>query len=246
MKLLIVDSDRHMVEMLAAWLRTQGHDVSRAYTGMRAKIEWEEKRPDMVIIDTALKDVDTLEMCREMQRKHDALVLALTDDHDVQNEVRFLEAVADDYLHKPFFPAQLTARLRAMSRRVRSSLKQRAPSRVTVGSLSIDTLNHEVRILDKNIRLTPTESKLLHLLASNANTVCTANQIVTYVWGFGDTGDSSLIKAHIRHLRQKIEADPANPRYLLTVPGVGYTLVHPSTHEKGKLAFSSVLQAVSM
>lgn len=245
MKLLLVDSDRHMVEMLAGWLRTMGYDVSRAYTGARARIEWEEKQPDIVIIDTALKDEDALEMCREMQRQHDALVLVLTDCNDIQDEVRFLESVADDYLHKPFFPAQLIARLRAMSRRVRSTLKPRPSSRITVGQLAVDILNHEAYISGKTIRLTPTESKLLHLLAINANAVCTSNQIVTYVWGFGDTGGSNLIKAHVRHLRQKIEPDPANPRHLLTVPGVGYTLVNPSAAEQNSREVAHTLRVAS-
>jgi DNA-binding response OmpR family regulator len=235
MKLLVIDSDRHMVEMLTAWLRTLGYDVSRAYTGTQARTVWQEQEPDIVVIDTALKDVDALELCRDMQRIHDALILVLTGSGDVQHEVRYLETVADDYMHKPFFPAQLVARLRAMSRRTRSTLQQRPASRVTAGPISIDVLSHEACIFDKTIRLTPTESKLLHLLATNANHVCTQEQIVSYVWGYGEAGESSLIKAHIRHLRQKIEPDPGAPRYLLTIPGVGYTLVSsPRIEQDGR------------
>ncbi len=186
MKLLIVDPDRDLVEMLTSWLKTLGYEVYRAYTGDRAKIEWEEQEPDLVLLDTAIKDVDALEMCQM---------------------------------------------LRHMSRRGRSSLSQRPSSIITVGPLRVDSLHNEVTINGKMARLTPTESKLLHLLAINANNVCTANQIVSHIWGFGNDGDTSLIKAHIRHLRQKIEPDPSKPTYILTVPGVGYTLIRHSSEE---------------
>ena len=232
MKLLVIDSDRDLIEMLTSWLKTLGYEVHRAYTADRAKQEWLEQKPDLVIMDTALKDADMLAMCRELRSKHDALVLVVTDGKDVQEEVRCLESGADDYLRKPFFPSQLLARIRAVSRRARSTLEKRPSSIVTVGPICVNSLHNEVAIFDKTIRLTPTESKLLHLLAVNANDVCTANQIVTHVWGYDGDGDSSLIKAHIRHLRQKIEPDPGNPFFILTVPGVGYTLTRRSVEEE--------------
>ncbi len=224
MKLLVVDNDRDLVEMLTSWLKTLGYEVHRAYTAERARIEWIEQRPDLVIMDTALKDGDMLSLCRELRNKHDALILVVTDGKDVQDEVRCLESGADDYLRKPFFPSQLLARIRAVSRRARSTLERRPSSVVTVGPICVDTLHNEVTIHGKTTRLTPTESKLLHLLAISANEVCTANQIVTHVWGYDGEGDAGLIKAHIRHLRQKIEPNPGKPGYILTVPGVGYTL----------------------
>lgn len=235
MKLLIVDSDRDLIEMLTSWLRTLGYEVHRAYTGERAKTEWEEQKPDLVILDTILKDVDALAMCREMRMVHDALVLVLTDGKDVQDEVRCLESGADDYLRKPFFPSQLLARIRAVSRRGRSTLAQRPSSIITVGPITVDSLHNNVTIHGKPARLTPTESKLLHLLAVNANNVCTANQIVSHIWGFGNDGDTGLIKAHIRHLRQKIEPDASKPHYILTVPGVGYTLIRHLDEEEGNV-----------
>lgn len=232
MKLLIVDTDRDLVEMLTSWLKTLGYEVHRAYSGERAKIEWEEQEPDLVLMDTALKDVDGLTMCRDMRHKHDALVLVINEGREVQDEVRCLESGADDYLRKPFFPSQLLARIHALSRRGRSSLSQRPSSIVTVGPLRVDALHNEVSVNGKIARLTPTESKLLHLLAINANNVCTAEQIVSHIWGFGNEGDTCLIKAHIRHLRQKIEPDPGQPCYIRTVSGVGYTLVRQSTEEE--------------
>jgi DNA-binding response OmpR family regulator len=234
MKLLVIDSDRDLVEMLTSWLKTLGYEVYRAYNAERARTEWLEQQPDLVILDTALKDVDMLGLCRELRTKHDALVLVVTDGKDVQDEVRCLESGADDYLRKPFFPSQLLARIRAVSRRARSSLERRPSSIVTVGPIHVDSLHNEVTIHGKTARLTPTESKLLHLLAISANDVCTANQIVTHVWGYDGEGDAGLIKAHIRHLRQKIEPDPSNPYYILTVPGVGYTLIRRNEEQETK------------
>jgi len=232
MKILIVDIDRDLVEMLTSWLKTLGYEVYRAYTGERARTEWEEQKPDLVILDTILKDIDALAMCRDLRIRHDALVLVLTDGRDVQDEVRCLESGADDYLRKPFFPSQLLARIHALSRRGRSSLTQRPSSIISVGPITVDSLHNLVTIHGNPARLTPTESKLLHLLAVNMNNVCTANQIVSHIWGFGNDGDTCLIKAHIRHLRQKIEADPSKPRYILTVPGVGYTLIRQPDEEE--------------
>jgi len=166
----------------------------------------------------------------------------------VQDEVRCLESGADDYLRKPFFPSQLLARIHAMSRRGRSSLAQRPSSIITVGPIRVDSLHNEVNIYGKTARLTPTESKLLHLLAVNANNVCTANQIVSHIWGFGNDGDTCLIKAHIRHLRQKIEPDPSKPNYILTVPGVGYTLMRHSPEDTNSSAKEVIrtYQAISV
>jgi len=246
MKILIVDDDRDLVEMLTGWLKTLGYEVHRAYSGERAKKEWEEHQPDLIILDTTLKDTDALKLCRDMQAKHDALILVINDGKDVQDEVRCLESCADDYLRKPFFPSQLLARIRAMSRRGRSTLSQRPSSIITVGPICVDSLHNEVQVNGKTSRLTPTESKLLHLLAVNANNVCTANQIVSHIWGFGNDGDACLIKAHIRHLRQKIELDPGTPQYILTVPGVGYTLVRRSTEEYYSKESLATLHAASI
>ncbi len=245
MKLLIIDNDRDLVEMLTSWLKTLGYEVHRAYSGERARTIWEEQKPDLVILDSALKDMDALAMCRDMRHIHDALVLIVTDGKDVQDEVRCLESGADDYLRKPFFPSQILARIRAVSRRGRSTLSQRPSSIVKVGPIQVDSLHNEVHVNGKPARLTPTESKLLHLLAVNANNVCTANQIVSHIWGFGNDGDSCLIKAHIRHLRQKIEPDPANPRYILTVPGVGYTMIRTSPDEQDAKELVRTLQIAS-
>lgn len=232
MKLLIVDNDRNMVEMLTSWLKTLGYQVSRAYTGEQARDKWLEQRPDLVILDYTLQGTNILALCHELRTVHDALILAMSVGRDADDEVRCLEAGADDYLRKPFLPDQLLARIHAMGRRTRATIKMPTSSEIKIGSISFDPLHNKVSVRGRNIRLTPMEGKLLNFLATNANGVCTLSQIVTHVWGFGDAGDISLIKTHIYHLRRKIEPDPSNPSYLLTVPGLGYTLTqHPCTEE---------------
>lgn len=232
MKLLLADTDHDLVEMLSGWLKTLGYEIYRAFSEEQAKIIWDDQQPDLVVIDTSFSDGDGMTVCCEMRRKHDALVLMITNGRDVQEEVRCLETGADDFLRKPFFPSQLLARIRALSRRTRSTLQRRPSSIITVGPICVDSLHNEVTIHGKTSRLTPTESKMLHVLAINANDVCTASQIITHVWGYDGEGDTCLIKAHIRHLRQKIEPDPSRPHYILTVPGVGYSLMHYTGDEQ--------------
>ena len=227
MRLLVVDNDRDMVEMVTGWLRTRGYEVHYAFTKERARQVWLEKQPDVVIIDPESSGTDPLAMCRELRDTHDALVLVMTRMHNEDAEAGYLENGADSFLAKPFLPRQMLAHLRALSRRVRSTLVRNPSTIITVGPLQVDTVRHEVMVNDKQIRLTPTESRLLHLLAANANDICTLEQIVTHVWGFGEAGDTYLVKAHIRHLREKIERVPGKPQFIVTAPGVGYMLKRP-------------------
>ena len=224
MKLLVVDSDRDMVEMVTGWLRTRGYEVHHAFTHERARQVWREKQPDVVIIDPEGHSNDPLAICREMRDAHDALVLVFTQTYGEDAESAYLESGADSFLAKPFLPRQLLAHLKALSRRVRSTLVRNPSTIIDVGPLRVDTVRHEVTRENKTVRLTPTESRLLHLLAANANDICTLDQIVTHVWGFGESGDNYLVKAHIRHLREKIEPVPSKPQFILTSPGVGYML----------------------
>lgn len=224
MKLLVVDSDRDMVEMVTGWLRARGFEVHYAFTKERAKQVWLEKQPDVVIIDPESNGDDPLSICRELRDTHDALVLVVARTHGEDAESAYLENGADSFLAKPFLPRQMLAHLRALSRRVRSTLVRNPSTIITVGPVRVDTVRHEAMVNNKKVRLTPTESRLLHLLAANANDICTLEQIVTHVWGFGEAGDTYLVKAHIRHLREKIELVPSKPQFIVTTPGVGYTL----------------------
>ncbi len=226
MKILIVDTDRDWVEMLTSWQKKLGYEAYHEYTGELAKITWEKQQPDLVILDTNLRDVDALNLCREMRGKHDALVVVTTDDQDPQLRVRCLESGADDYLRKPYSPAQLPAYINtSLARRGRPNFAELPSSIITVGPIRVDALHGEVSVDGKTARLTPMESMVLHFLAVNANTICTISQIGSYVWRVNNDGDTGLIKVYIRHLLQKVEPDPIHPTYILTIPGVGYTLV---------------------
>ncbi len=224
MKLLVADSDVDQVEMLTSWLRIRGYQVKYAFNAERVASEWLEQRPDLVILDTALKGADALGICRDLRSVHDALVLAVARVPGIDTEIRCLESGADDYLPKPFLPGQLLAHIHALSRRVRRTLTRDPASIVTVGPIRVDALRHEVSAYGKAATLTPTQSKLLHLLAANANDVCTLEQIVAHVWGYGDRSARTLVKAHIRRLREKIERNPARPEHIVTVAGSGYML----------------------
>ncbi len=222
--ILVIDSDHDMVEMLTGWLRTRGYTVHFSFTADRIRSLWEEREPDLVLVDVTMPGVDVLAICREMRPQHDALILAMANDHDVQTEVQCLESGADAFLSKPFMPKQLIAHIHALARRVRSTLQRQPSSLMVVGPIHFDASRNEVTVSGRMSRLTPTESRILQLLAANTGDVCTLNQIVSHAWGYGDDGDTYLIKAHIRHLREKIEAQPSKPRFIRTVPGVGYTL----------------------
>jgi len=227
MKILVVDTDRDWVELLMSWLKKLGYEAHHEYTWELAKIAWEKQQPDFVILDTNLRDVDALNVCREMRGKHDALILVTTDDQDPQLSVMCLESGADDYLHKPYSPAQLPAYINdALARRGRSTLAELPSSIITVGPIRVDTQHLQVSVDGKTTSLTVMDTMVLHFLAVNANNVCTYSQISSYAWRVNNGGNTGLIKASIRHLRQKVEPDPSNPTHILTIPGVGYMLVN--------------------
>src|SRR6185312_2099740 len=136
-----------------------------------------------------------------------------------------LDLGADDYLRKPFSPRQLLARIRALARRAVSAPSISTSSLVAVGPISLDSMRHEAMRNGVKVRLTPTESRLLHLLLTHSGQVLTTDQIVERVWGYEDAGGTGLVKTHIRHLRQKFEPVPSTPQYIVTVPGVGYTFM---------------------
>jgi DNA-binding response OmpR family regulator len=231
--ILVLDSDQDMVEMLTSWLRTRGYTVSFSFSADKARAAWLERKPDLVIAEVKLAGVDVLAMCRELQARHDALVLAVTDDPSAKIEAFCLESGADAFLAKPFLPKSLLAHIHALSRRVRSTLQRQPSSVFIVGPVRFDASRNEVRVNGKVAHLTPTEGRILQLLAANAGDVCSQGQIVSHAWGYGEDGDTYLIKSHIRNLREKIEPVPSKPRFIRTVPGVGYTLSVSSTPEPG-------------
>jgi DNA-binding response OmpR family regulator len=231
MKILVVDDDRDLVDLLTYWLRGYGHEVVRAFDGEQAIARWRESRPDLVILDVEMPKLDGFEVCRKMTNESTALVLFLTCHDREAEEVRALDLGADDYLRKPFSPRQLLARIRALSRRAASTPHVSATSLVTAGPIGLDSMRHEASRNGVKVRLTPIESRLLHLLLTHSGQVLTTEMIVERVWGYDDSGDTGLVKTHIRHLRQKVEPEPNAPQYIVTVPGVGYTFMAQTANE---------------
>src|SRR6201987_5553023 len=174
--------------------------------------------------------LDGFEVCRQMRSETNSMVLILSALDREDDEVRGLELGADDYLRKPFSPRQLLARIKALMRRSSSTQGSGGgSSSITVGPVTLDAMRHEVTRDGVKVRLTPTESRLLHLLITHTGQVLTTDMIIERVWGYDEVGDSGLVKTHIRHLRQKVEPNANHPKYITTVPGVGYTFTSPVT-----------------
>nr|BBH94551.1 alkaline phosphatase synthesis transcriptional regulatory protein PhoP [Thermogemmatispora argillosa] len=231
MKILVADDDRDMVDILSYWLKGHGYEVVRAFDGEQAIKRWRETLPDLVILDVEMPKIDGFEVCRQMRNETNSMVLILTAHDQEEDEIRGLELGADDYLRKPFSPRQLLARIKAILRRASNVRGSTNSSTITVGPFSLDAMRHEVVRDGVKIRLTPTESRLLHLLMTHTGQVLTTDMIIERVWGYDEAGDSGLVKTHIRHLRQKIEPNANQPRYITTVPGVGYTFTAPTPVE---------------
>ena len=225
MKILVADDDRDLVDLLTYWLKGHSFDVVRAFDGEQAILKWREEKPDLVILDVEMPKLDGFEVCRRMSGESTALVLFRTCRDREVDEVRGLDLGADDYLRKPFAPKQLLARIRALTRRAAVAPHVSPNSLVTVGPITLDPMRHEVMRNGAKARLTPTESRLLHLLLTHSGQVLTTDVIVERVWGYDDSGDTGLVKTHIRHLRQKVEPEPSAPQFIVTVPGVGYTFM---------------------
>jgi DNA-binding response OmpR family regulator len=230
-KIMVADDDRDMVDLLSYFLKGHGYDVVRAFDGEQAIKRWRETLPDLVILDLQMPKLDGFEVCRQMRSETNSMVLILTARDHEDDEIRGLEMGADDYLRKPFSPRQLMARIKAIMRRASNTRGTSNTSTVTVGPVTLDAMRHEVTRDNVKVRLTPTESRLLHLLITHTGQVLTTDMIIERVWGYDEAGDSGLVKTHIRHLRQKIEPDSNNPQFIMTVPGVGYTFATPLTVE---------------
>ncbi len=221
MRVLVVDDDMQLAALIAFTLRREGFEVIKAADGEAALAAWEAQQPDLVILDVNLPRLDGYKVLRRIRAAGLTPVIMLTVRDEEDDMVRGLDLGADDYIAKPFSPKNLLARIRAVLRR---SGKQ-PPADLTFDDLTLDVDRQEVRRAGGEvIKLTPLEFRLLHYLFVNQGQVLPSDMIIEYVWGYGDSGDRSALKQLVRRLRLKIEPDPGTPRYIETVPGVGYTL----------------------
>jgi DNA-binding response OmpR family regulator len=227
MKIMVADGDPELVAMLSYLLKGHGFDVVSAFDGEQAIKYWRETLPDLVILDVQLSKLNGFEVCRQMRQETNSTVLILTAPGCEDDEVYGLEIGADDFLRKPFSPRRLLARINAISRRSLDIPLFSSTSTISVGSVTLDVMGREATRDGIKARLTSMESHLLHLLMTHPGQVLPTNIIVERVWGTDDPGLQALVKPHIRHLRQKVELDPGNPQYIVTVPGAGYSFTKP-------------------
>ena len=222
-KLLVVDDDQALAEMLGIVLRKEGYEVATCGDGGRALPMFREFRPDLVLLDVMLPTQDGIEVCRQLRLESGVPVVMLTARTDTRDVVAGLEAGADDYVVKPFKPQELLARIRARLRRTDGTEDRR----LQVGDVIIDVAGHQVTRAGETIPLTPLEFDLLVALASKSSQVFDRESLLEQVWGYRHAGDTRLVNVHVQRLRSKIELDPENPQIVVTVRGVGYKAGHP-------------------
>jgi two-component system OmpR family response regulator len=220
-KILVVDDEKQIVDIVRAYLEKDGYRVVTAYDGRQALEVAARERPALLVLDLMLPEMSGWDVMRSLRQTSDAPVIILTARDDPTDKVVGLELGADDYVVKPFEPKELLARIRAVLRRTRAP---EAREIITVGDLTVDPGRYEVRLGDRRIDLTPTEFALLQLMARHPGIVYTRLQLLEAIRGDAYEGYERAIDSHIKNLRQKLEPDPGRPRYILTVHGVGYRL----------------------
>lgn len=217
---LVVDDEAKIVRLAKDYLEQNGFRVATAGDGKTALASARRDRPDLVVLDLNLPDLDGLDVCRSLRRESDVPIIMLTARVEEAERLIGLELGADDYITKPFSPRELVARVRAVLRRVRGEVHQ--PGVIRVSDLEIDTNGHRVSRGGVPVQLTRTEFNLLALLAQHPGQTFTREQMIDRLFGVPYEGFDRSIDAHVKHLRQKLEVDPGQPRYVLTVYGVGY------------------------
>ena len=221
-RILTVEDDERIRTAVKLALEDEGWEVEEADSGEEALNAFTRKPADVVLIDIMLPGIDGFDVCRSLRRVSDVPIVMVTARADTHDVVAGLEAGADDYLTKPFAPKELSARIRALLRRARTS-EPDAPQMV-FGDLEVIPDEGVVRVDGDEVHLTKTEFRLLVELAANPGRVFSREVLLERVWGYGYFGDGRLVDVHVRRLRTKIEPDAANPRYVVTVRGLGYKL----------------------
>jgi len=216
-RVLVVDDDQALSEMLGIVLRAEGYEALFCDDGSKAQGIFTETKPDLVLLDLMLPGIDGIEVCKRIRSESGVPIVMLTARGDTLDVVKGLESGADDYIVKPFKPKELVARIKARLRKedVKAEL-------LTLADLTIDVVGHSVKRNGKEISLTPLEFDLLLALARKPWQVYTREQLLTDVWHYRNPADTRLVNVHVQRLRSKVEHDPENPEIVMTVRGVGY------------------------
>lgn len=225
-KILVVDDEPNIREVVVRYLRRDGHTVIQAADGEEALELYRRTRPDLVVLDLMLPKISGLEVCRRLGTEGRVPLIMLTARGEEEDRIVGLSLGADDYVVKPFSPRELAARVEAVLRRVNAVPAAEATETVLeFDGLRVDPNTRRVTARGELVALTAREFDLLHHLAKSPGRVYTRDQLMQAVWDFAFSADTSTVTVHVRRLREKIETDPAHPRYLQTVWGVGYQFV---------------------
>jgi DNA-binding response OmpR family regulator len=225
-RILIVDDEEMIVRTVKAYLDREGFKTYTAYDGDAALQAFDEKGPDLIVLDLMLPKKSGIEVTRAIRMKSSVPIIMLTAKAAEADRVVGLELGADDYVVKPFSPRELVARIRAVLRRYEGDRGE--TERIVVGDIVIDLKTRELKVAERNIELTPTEFDLLAYLARHPGQVFTRLQLLREVQGYTYDSFARTIDTHVKNLRRKIEEDPKSPRYILTVHGVGYRFARES------------------
>ena len=216
-RVLVVDDDQALSEMLGIVLRAEGYEALFCEDGSKAQAIFQETKPDLILLDLMLPGIDGIEVCKQIRSESGVPIVMLTAKGDTLDIVKGLESGADDYIVKPFKPKELVARIKARLRKDDLKAEQ-----LTLADLTIDVVGHSVKRNGKDISLTPLEFDLLLALARKPWQVYTREQLLTDVWHYRNPADTRLVNVHVQRLRAKVEHDPENPEIVMTVRGVGY------------------------
>jgi DNA-binding response OmpR family regulator len=221
-KILMVDDEKKIVDIVKAYLEKEGYQVIVAYDGKSALESARTQTPDLIILDLMLPEIAGWDVCRTLRKNSDIPIIMLTARDEVPDKIVGLELGADDYITKPFSPNEVVSRVRAVLRR--SESRTVSKTILNVAELTIDIEKRQVYLDHETIELTPMEFDLLRVMAENPGRVFSRMQLLDSVQGEAYEGYERTIDSHIKNLRKKIEPDPANPKYIATVYGVGYKL----------------------
>ena len=220
-RVLIIEDDPNVAEVVTRYLEREGYAVESAADGLAGLELALSDPPDLVVLDLMLPSLSGLEVCRRLRARAPVPVIMLTARGEEVDRIAGLELGADDYVAKPFSPRELTARVKAVLRRANGALNGEDAGALRAGDLEVDAVAHEARLHGELVSLTAREFDLLTHLMRNPRRAFRREELLADVWGF-TYGDTSTVTVHVRRLREKIEADPSNPRHICTVWGVGY------------------------
>jgi two-component system KDP operon response regulator KdpE len=232
-RILVIDDERPIRRLLKTALTAHGYVISEASTGQEGLAAIAEDHPDLVILDLGLPDIDGVEVTGRVREWTNVPIIILSVRENETDKIKALDMGADDYLTKPFGIGELVARIRVCLRR---SIQPNTEPIFLLGPIKVDFVRRQVTLNNAEILLTPTEYELFRILVQNAGRVITHRQLLKQVWGAGYEAETHILRVNISNLRRKIEPDPAQPRYILTEPGVGYRLKYDDQISRQPLA----------